>query len=37
MKIPNMQELQQIEINLLSDIDFKEFVNLYKNLLQSHI
>ena len=29
MKIPNKQELQKIEINLLSNIDFKEFVNLY--------
>ena len=30
MKIPNKQELQQIEFNHSSDIDFKDFMNLYK-------
>ena len=30
MKSPNKQELQQIAFNHLSDIDFKEFMNLYK-------
>ena len=30
MKIPTKQELQQIEINNPSDIDFKDFLNLYK-------
>ena len=30
MKIPNKQELQQIVFNHSSDIDFKDFVNLYK-------
>ena len=30
MKIPNKQELQQLIYNHSSDIDFKEFVNLYK-------
>ena len=30
MKIPNKQELQQIGFNNSSDIDFKEFMNLYK-------
>ena len=30
MKIPNKQELQQIACNHSSDIDFKDFINLYK-------
>ena len=30
MKIPNKRELQQILINYLSDIDFQDFMNLYK-------
>ena len=30
MKISNKQELQQIVSNHLSDIDFKNFMNLYK-------
>ena len=30
MKIPNKQELQQIAFNHSSDIDFKDFMNLYK-------
>ena len=30
MKIPNKHELQQIAFNHLSDIDFKDFMNLYK-------
>ena len=30
MKIPNKQELQQIASNKSSDIDFKDFMNLYK-------
>ena len=30
MKIPNKQELQQVAFNHLSDIDFKDFMNLYK-------
>ena len=30
MKIPKKQELQQIAFNHLSDIDFKDFINLYK-------
>ena len=37
MKIPNKQELQQIAFNHSSDIDFQEFINLYKNILQNHI
>ena len=30
MKIPNKQELQQTEFNYSSNIDVKEFVNIYK-------
>ena len=37
MKIPNKQELQQIAFNHSLDIDFKDFMNLTKNILQNHI
>ena len=37
MKIPSKQELQQISFNHSSDIDFKDFMNLYKNVLQNDI
>ena len=30
MKSPNKQELQQISFNHSSDINFKDFMNLYK-------
>ena len=30
MKIPNKKELQQIVLNHSSDIDFKNFINIYK-------
>ena len=30
MKIPNKRELQQIALNHSSDIDFKDFINIYK-------
>ena len=30
MKIPNKRELQQIALNHLSDIDFKDFIKIYK-------
>ena len=30
MKIPNKRELQQIALNYSSDIDFKDFMNIYK-------
>ena len=30
MKIPNKRELQQITFNHSSDIDFQDFMNLYK-------
>ena len=35
MKIPNKQELQQIAFNHSSDTYFRDFVNLYKNILQN--
>ena len=31
MKFPNRRELQQIASNHLSDIDFKDFMELYKD------
>ena len=30
LKIPNKRELQQIALNHLSDIDFKDFIKIYK-------
>ena len=30
MKIPNERELQQIALNDSSDIDFKDFIKIYK-------
>ena len=30
MKFPNKRELKQIAVNHSSDIDFKDFMNLYK-------
>ena len=30
MKVPNKRELQQITLNHSSDIDFKDFMNIYK-------
>ena len=30
MKIPNERELQQIALNDSCDIDFKDFMNIYK-------
>ena len=36
MKIPNKRELQQIALNHSSDIDFKDFMNIYiKNALKN--
>ena len=35
MKIPNKIELQQIAINHLSDIDFKDFMKIIENVLQT--
>ena len=37
MEIPNKQELQQIVFKNLSDIDFKDFMNHYKNVMENHI
>ena len=37
MKIPNKRELQQNAFNYSSDIDFEDFVNLYKNVLENQI
>ena len=36
MKIPNKRELQQIALNHSSDIDFKDFIQIYKSVLQNH-
>ena len=36
-KIPNKRELQQIAINHLSDINNKDFANIYRKILQNHI
>ena len=33
IKISNKWELKQITFNHLSDIDFQDFMNLYKNVL----
>ena len=37
MKIPNKRELKQIALNHLSDINTKDFIKIYKNVLLSHI
>ena len=37
MKAPNRRELQQIAFNHSSDIDFKDFMKIYKNILQKSI
>ena len=34
MKIPNMRELQQIALNHSSDIDFKDFMKIFKKHIQ---
>ena len=36
MKIPNKRELQQIALNHSSNIDFKDFMKIYKNTLKNH-
>ena len=33
MKIPNKRELQRIALNHSPDIDFKDFIKIYKNVL----
>ena len=37
MKISNVRELQQIALNHSSDINFKGFIKIYKNILLNHI
>ena len=37
MKIQNKPELQQIAINHLSCISFKDYANLFKDVPQNHI
>ena len=37
MKIPNKREFQQVTLSHSSDIEFKDFIRLYKNVLQNHI
>ena len=37
MKIPNKRELQQIASNNLSDIEFKDFMELYKDFTKETI
>ena len=36
MKIPNKRELQQIALNHPSDIDFKDFMKIYKKCTAKH-
>ena len=36
MKIPNKREFQQIALNHSSDIDFKDFMNIYKKYTANH-
>ena len=37
MKVLNKRELQQIALNHSSDIGFKDFIKIYKNVLQNRI
>ena len=37
VKIANKRELRQIAFNHSRNVDFKDFMNLYKNALQNHI
>ena len=37
MIIPNKRELQQIALNHSSDINSKDFIKIYKNVLLDHI
>ena len=36
-KIPNARELQQIALNQSSDFNSKDFIKIYKNVLQNYI
>ena len=33
MKIPNKRELQEIPLNHLSDVDFKDFMRIYRKCI----
>ena len=37
MKTLNKPKLQQTVLNHLSDIEFKDFMNIYENVQQNHI
>ena len=37
MKIPNKKELQQIALDHSSDIDFTDFIKIYKNVLLNNV
>ena len=37
IKISSKRDLQQIVFNHSSDIDFQDFMNLYKKLLKNHV
>ena len=37
LKIPSKQELQQTAFNHSSNINFRYFMSIYKNVLQNHI
>ena len=37
MKIPNKREIQQMALSHSSDIEFKDFIKIYKNVLLDHI
>ena len=37
MKIYNKRELQNITINHSADIDYKDFLNIYRNVQVNHI
>ena len=37
MQTPGKRELQQISFSPLSDIDFEDFINLYKKYNANHI
>ena len=37
INIPNKTQLQQIASNHSSDIEFKDFIKIYKNVLQNDI
>ena len=36
LKNPNKRELQQIALNHSSDIEFNDFMKIYKNAMQNH-